>query len=201
MRMRFERNIENPERRIEEEGEFLEKVTSKIIGDDLEDPYEDEFDEMLDEAKHQTKPAQKDTFTQSIKVEQSKIEDTELIIAYQELDRARRSRIKEDIIRAEDRILDIERNEEEKEYHLRIAQLKEMQRKARETGNKQDMEQFKKRRRAFITEMKYDELIYKINKLQNAQRLEPREKRLQQLIELKKELREVEKEAMDINLK
>ena len=58
MRMRFERNIENPERRIEEEGEFLEKVTSKIIGDDLEDPYEDEFDEMLDEAKHQTKPAQ-----------------------------------------------------------------------------------------------------------------------------------------------
>ena len=76
-----------------------------------------------------------------------------------------------------------------------------MQRKARETGNKQDMEQFKKRRRAFITEMKYDELIYKINKLQNAQRLEPREKRLQQLIELKKELREVEKEAMDINLK
>lgn len=40
--------------------------------------------------------------------------------------------------------------------------------------------------------MKYDELSYKIKKLQNSQRLQPSRAKLQQIMELKKELETLE---------
>lgn len=190
MAIRFGRNLENPERRIEKEGEFAEPVKT-VEEDDLESPYEDEFDKKLGTIESQTKPIEREGFVQSIKVEPVRT-DTPLSLAYQELDRARRSRVREDIIKAEDKILDLERQEEEKGYNLRIAELKEMQKAARESGDKQQMGQFKKMRKSFIVEMDYDKLNYQIRKLQNSQRLEPSKEKLQQIEELKKELEELE---------
>ena len=44
MARRFGRNLENPERRFENEGEF----NQTIIGSSMENSYEDEFDKKLD---------------------------------------------------------------------------------------------------------------------------------------------------------
>lgn len=183
MARRFERNLENLERRIEDEGEFLQT--------NLENPYEDDFDKKLDSIESHIKPSKRAEFMQSIKVEQPRI-DTPLSVAYQELDRARQSGIRENIIKAEDRILDLERQEEEKGYNSRIAELKEMQKTVRESNDTQGIEQFKKMRKSFVAEMKYDELNYKIKKLQNSQRLQPNREKLIQIMELKKELEELE---------
>lgn len=188
MARRFERNLENPERRIENEGEFLQTN----LENSLENPYEDEFDKKLDGIERYKKPSTKRTeFMQSIKVEQPRI-DTPLSVAYRELDRARQSGIRENVIKAEDRILDLERQEEEKGYNSRIAELKEMQKTVRESNDTQGIEQFKKMRKSFVAEMRYDELNYKIKKLQNSQRLQPNREKLIQIMELKKELEELE---------
>ena len=45
--------------------------------------------------------------------------------------------------------------------------------------------------------MQYDELNYKIKKLQNSQKLEPNREKLQQIIELKKELETLEIEGIN----
>lgn len=187
MARRFGRNLENPERRIESEGEFLQTN----MENPLENPYEDDFDKKLDGVEDDTKVSKRTEFMQSIKVELPRT-DTPLAIAYQELDKARQSGVREDIIKAEDRILDLERQEEEKGYNLRIAELKEMQKTARETNDTQGLERFKKMRQSFVIEMKYDELNYKIRKLQNSQRLQPSKDKLQQIVELQKELATLE---------
>ena len=183
MARRFGRNLENPERRIESEGEFLQTN----LESSLENPYEDEFDKKLDSVENHTKVSKRTEFMQSIKVEQPRI-DTPLSLAYQELDKARQSGIREDIIKAEDRILDLERQEEEQQYTSRIAELKQMQKVARENNDTQELQRFSQMRKSFVTEMQYDELNYKIKKLQNSQRLAPSREKLQQIIELKKEL-------------
>lgn len=183
MARRFGRNLENPERRIESEGEFLQTN----LESSLENPYEDEFDKKLDSVENHTKVSKRTEFMQSIKVEQPRI-DTPLSLAYQELDKARQSGIREDIIKAEDRILDLERQEEEQQYTSRIAELKQMQKVARENNDTQELQRFLQMRKSFVKEMQYDELNYKIKKLQNSQRLAPSREKLQQIIELKKEL-------------
>ncbi len=183
MARRFGRNLENPERRIESEGEFLQTN----LESSLENPYEDEFDKKLDSVENHTKVSKRTEFMQSIKVEQPRI-DTPLSLAYQELDKARQSGIREDIIKAEDRILDLERQEEEQQYTSRIAELKQMQKVARENNDTQELQRFSQMRKSFVKEMQYDELNYKIKKLQNSQRLAPSREKLQQIIELKKEL-------------
>lgn len=183
MARRFGRNLENPERRIENEGDF----SQTNLESSFENPYEDEFDKKLDSIENHTKVSKRTEFMQSIKVEQTRT-DTPLSLAYQELDRARQSGIREDIIKAEDRILDLERQEEERQYTSRIAELKQMQKAARENNDKQGLERFSQMRKSFVTEMQYDELNYKIKKLQNSQRLAPSREKLQQIIELKKEL-------------
>ena len=187
MARRFGRNLENPERRIESEGSF----SQTDLESSLESQYEDEFDKKLDEIDRLEQPSKRAQFIQSIRVEQPRI-DTPLSLAYQELDRARQSGVKEDIIMAEDKILDLERQEQEKGYTSRIAELKEMQKTARETNNPQALEQFKKKRQSFVKEMRYDELNYKISKLQNAQRIQPSKDKLQQIVELRKELETLE---------
>lgn len=192
MARRFGRNLENPERRIESEGEF----SQTNLESSLENPYEDEFDKRLDGIENHTKPSKREEFMKSIKVEQSKI-DTPLSLAYQELDRARKDGVKEDIIKAEDVILDLERQEEEKQYSLRIAELKQIQRNARKSNNPEEFARFSQLRKSFVTEMKYDELNYKIKKLQNSQRLAPSREKLQQIVELKKELETLEVGQID----
>lgn len=192
MARRFGRNLENPERRIESEGEF----SQTNLESSLENPYEDEFDKRLDGIENHTKPSKREEFMKSIKVEQPKI-DTPLSLAYQELDRARKGGVKEDIIKAEDVILDLEREEEEKQYSLRIAELKQIQRNARESNNPEEFARFSQLRKSFVTEMKYDELNYKIKKLQNSQRLAPSREKLQQIVELKKELETLEVRQID----
>lgn len=192
MARRFGRNLENPERRIESEGEF----SQTNLESSLENPYEDEFDKRLDGMENHTKPSKREEFMKSIKVEQPKI-DTPLSLAYQELDRARKGGVKEDIIKAEDVILDLERQEEEKQYSLRIAELKQIQRNARESNNPEEFARFSQLRKSFVTEMKYDELNYKIKKLQNSQRLAPSREKLQQIVELKKELETLEVRQID----
>lgn len=187
MARRFGRNLENPERRIESEGEFLQTN----LESSLENPYEDEFDKKLDSVENHTKVSKRTEFMQSIKVEQPRI-DTPLSLAYQELDKARQSGIREDIIKAEDRILDLERQEEEQQYTSRIAELKQMQKVARESNDTQELQRFSQMRKSFVKEMQYDELNYKIKKLQNSQRLAPSREKLQQIIELKKELETLE---------
>ena len=133
---------------------------------------------------------------QSIKIEQPKI-DTPLSLAYQELERARQSDVKENIIKAEDAILDLEIQEEEKQYTLRIAELKQMQKNAGESNNSEELVRFSQLRKSFVTEMKYDELNYKIKKLQNSQRLLPSREKLQQIVELKRELESLEVVQID----
>lgn len=192
MARRFGRHLENPERRIESEGEF----SQTDLESSLENPYEDEFDKRLDGIESHTKPSKREEFMQRVKLEQPKI-DTPLSLAYQELDRARQSGVKEDIIKAEDAILDLERQEEEKQYTLRIAELKQMQRNARKSNNPEELARFSQLRKSFVTEMKYDELNYKIKKLQNSQRLAPSREKLQQIVELKKELETLEVGQID----
>lgn len=191
MARRFERNLENPERRIENEGDFSNEIETFIDA-----PYEDDFDKKLDMLEGKSKPTKREEFLQEIKIEREQI-DTPLALAYRELDRARQSGVKEDIIKAEDAILDLERQEEEKQYTLRIAELKQMQRNARESNNSEELARFSQLRKSFITEMKYDELNYKIKKLQNSQRLAPSREKLQQIVELKRELELLEIEQID----
>lgn len=183
---RFGRNFENPERRIENE-----EFSQTTFESSLDEPYEDEFDKKLDSFEIRKQNSKRNEFLQEIKVEQLQI-DTPLTLAYKELDRARQSGIKEDIIKAEDRILDLERQEEEKQYTSRIAELRQMQKTARENGDTQGLKRFSQMRKSFVTEMQYDELNYKIKKLQNSQRLAPSREKLQQIIELKKELETLE---------
>ena len=190
MARRFGRNLENPERRLENEGKF----NQTIIGSSMDNSYEDEFDKKLDAWESRDTSSKRSKFLQEIKVEQPQI-DTPLSLAYKELDRARQSGNREDIIRAEDKILDLERQEEENGYKSRIAELKQMRDIARVNGDKQALAKFSQMRNSLATEMQYDELNYKIKKLQNSQKLAPSREKLQQIIELKKELETLELES------
>ena len=198
MARRFGRNLENPERRIENEGKFSQEDSVVTV----ENPYDDEFEKKLEVLQSgefvrgmskllHEEPSKREEFMKSIKVEQTQI-DTPVLLAYQELDRARQSGDRDSIIKAEDHILDLEREEEEKGYNLKIKELREMQKSARDANDVKRLAQFKKMRQAFLKEMKYDELNYKIRKLQNSQRLQPSKEKLQQIMELKRELEELE---------
>ena len=193
MARRFGRNLENPEGNIENEGNFVEEK----IEDSMDNPYDDDFDKRLDgiEKTEQKFSSNRAKFMQSIKVELPKTYNP-LAQAYQELDRARQSGVKEEIIGAEDRILDLEREEEEKGYASRIAELKQMQRGVGERNDTEGLKRFSQIRKNFITEMKYDELNYKIKKLQNSQRLAPSREKLQQIMELKRELETLEMDSI-----
>ena len=215
MARRFGRNFDNPERRIDS----VESSVNDTTMHPIESNYEDDFDKRLDmledkdndtsekndfwnrikrQVNNTERPqkTQRNTFLQEIRVEQEQ-DETPLTIAYRELDIARRSGVRKDIINAEDRILDIERQEEERQYNIRISELKEMQKKARESGDSEALTHFKKERQKFISEMKYDELNYKLRKLQNSQRLEPNNEKLKQIVALKQELDALELESMN----
>lgn len=209
MARRFGRNFDNPERR----SDSVENSVVDTTMHSIESDYEDDFDKKLDaleeknsdlgnRIKKQTNSAEKtanakrNTFLQEIKVEQPQ-ENTPLMVAYRELDEARKSGNREDIIKAEDKILDLERQEQEREYTARIAELKKMQQKARESGNLQLLAQFKNERQKFVSEMNYDELNYKLKKLQNSQRLEPNNEKLKQIMALKQELDALELESLN----
>ena len=215
MARRFGRNFDNPERRIDS----VESSVNNTTMHPIESNYEDDFDKRLDmledkdndtsekndfwnrikrQVNNTERPqnTQRNTFLQEIRVEQEQ-DETPLTIAYRELDIARRSGVRKDIINAEDRILDIERQEEERQYNIRISELKEMQKKARESGDSEALTHFKKERQKFISEMKYDELNYKLRKLQNSQRLEPNNEKLKQIVALKQELDALELESMN----
>lgn len=209
MSRRFGGNFDNPERRFDSVENSVVDTTMHSIESD----YEDDFDKKLDaleeknsdfwnRIKKQTNSAERtantkrNTFLQEIKVEQTQ-EKTPLMVAYRELDEARKSGNREDIIKAEDRILDLERQEQEREYTARIAELKKMQQKVRESGNLQLLAQFKNERQKFVSEMNYDELNYKLKKLQNSQRLEPNNEKLKQIMALKQELDALELESLN----
>lgn len=215
MARRLGRNFDNPERRIDS----VESSVNDTTMHPIESNYEDDFDKRLDmledkdndtsekndfwnrikrQVNNTERPqnTQRNTFLQEIRVEQEQ-DETPLTIAYRELDIARRSGVRKDIINAEDRILDIERQEEERQYNIRISELKEMQKKARESGDSEALTHFKKERQKFISEMKYDELNYKLRKLQNSQRLEPNNEKLKQIVALKQELDALELESMN----
>lgn len=209
MARRFGRNFDNPERR----SDSVENSVVDTTMHSIESDYEDDFDKKLDaleeknsdlgnRIKKQTNSAEKtanakrNTFLQEIKVEQPQ-ENTPLMVAYRELDEARKSGNREDIIKAENKILDLERQEQEREYTARIAELKKMQQKARESENLQLLAQFKNERQKFVSEMNYDELNYKLKKLQNSQRLEPNNEKLKQIMALKQELDALELESLN----
>lgn len=209
MARRFGRNFDNPERRFDS----VENSAVDTTMHSIESDYEDDFDKKLDaleeknsdlgnRIKKQTNSAEKtanakrNTFLQEIKVEQTQ-ENTPLMVAYRELDEARKSGNREDIMKAEDKILDLERQEQEREYTARIVELKKMQQKARESGNLQLLAQFKNERQKFVSEMNYDELNYKLKKLQNSQRLEPNNEKLKQIMALKQELDALELESLN----
>lgn len=209
MARRFGRNFDNPERRFDS----VENSAVDTTMHSIESDYEDDFDKKLDaleeknsdlgnRIKKQTNSAEKtanakrNTFLQEIKVEETQ-ENTPLMVAYRELDEARKSGNREDIMKAEDKILDLERQEQEREYTTRIVELKKMQQKARESGNLQLLAQFKNERQKFVSEMNYDELNYKLKKLQNSQRLEPNNEKLKQIMALKQELDALELESLN----
>ncbi len=212
---RFGRNFDNPERRIDSVENSVNDATMNSIESDYEDDFDKKLDmleekssdtteksDLLNRIKKQANSAeittntQRNAFLQEIKVEQPQ-EDTPLMIAYRELDKARKSGDREEIIKAEDRILDLERQEQEMEYTTRIAELKKIQQKARESGNSDLLAQFKKERQKFVSEMSYDELNYKLKKLQNSQRLEPSNEKLKQIVALKQELDALELEELN----
>lgn len=185
----FGRFFENPERRIENEGNF-----TQTAGSDKFDA--EEANKKLDAYFNTVKPSKREQFMEKIKVEPAQEQDTTLVLAYKELDRARQSGNKEDIIKAEDRILDLERKEQEIEYKLRMDEIKQMQKKAKEANNTEGVKRISQMRRQLIGEMDYDELNYKIKKLQNSQRLSPSSQKLKQIVELKKELEALEQGVM-----
>lgn len=212
---RFGRNFDNPERRIDSVENSVNDATMNSIESDYEDDFDKKLDmleekssdtteksDLLNRIKKQANSAeittntQRNAFLQEIKVEQPQ-EDTPLMIAYRELDKARKSGDREEIIKAEDRIWDLERQEQEMEYTTRIAELKKIQQKARESGNSDLLAQFKKERQKFVSEMSYDELNYKLKKLQNSQRLEPSNEKLKQIVALKQELDALELEELN----
>lgn len=212
---RFGRNFDNPERRIDSVENSVNDATMNSIESDYEDDFDKKLDmleekssdtteksDLLNRIKKQANSAeittntQRNAFLQEIKVEQPQ-EDTPLMIAYRELDKARKSGDREEIIKAEDRILDLERQEQEMEYTTRIAELKKIQQKARESGNSDLLAQFKKERQKFVSEMSYDELNYKLKKLQNSQRLESSNEKLKQIVALKQELDALELEELN----
>jgi len=190
MARRFGRIFENPERRIENEGDFTQTTRAEKF--DAE-----EANKKLDAYFNTAKPSKREQFMEDIKVEPVQEQDTPLTLAYKELDRARQSGNKEDIIKAEDRILDLERKEQEMEYKLRMDEIKQMQKEAREANDAEGSKRISQMRRQLIGEMDYDELNYKIKKLQNSQRLSPSPEKLKQIVELKKELEELEQGGMD----
>lgn len=215
MARRFGRNFDNPERRIDSVENSVNDATMHSIESDYEDDFDKKLDmleekssdtteksDLLNRIKKQANSAeittntQRNAFLQEIKVEQPQ-GDTPLMIAYRELDKARKSGDREEIIKAEDRILDLERQEQEMEYTTRIAELKKIQQKARESGNSDLLAQFKKERQKFVSEMSYDELNYKLKKLQNSQRLEPSNEKLKQIVALKQKLDALELEELN----
>ena len=215
MARRFGRNFDNPERRLDSVESSVNDATMHSIESDYEDDFDKKLDmleeknsntteksDLLNRIKKQANSAeittntQRNAFLQEIKVEQPQ-EDTPLMIAYRELDKARKNGDREEIIKAEDRILDLERQEQAREYTTRIAELKKIQQKARESGNSDLLAQFKKERQKFVSEMNYDELNYKLKKLQNSQRLEPSNEKLKQIVALKQELDALELEELN----
>ena len=215
MARRFGRNFDNPERRLDSVESSVNDATMHSIESDYEDDFDKKLDmleeknsntteksDLLNRIKKQANSAeittntQRNAFLQEIKVEQPQ-EDTPLMIAYRELDKARKNGDREEIIKAEDRILDLERQEQEREYTTRIAELKKIQQKARESDNSDLLAQFKKERQKFVSEMNYDELNYKLKKLQNSQRLEPSNEKLKQIVALKQELDALELEELN----
>ena len=183
MGIRFGRNIERQDQKIENVGD----IEQAEVESSIDNPYDDEFDKKLDAVDEKKIVSARQAFVDVIKVEQPQ-KDTPLMLAYKELEFARQSGSRDEIIKAEDRILDLERQEQEREYKTRITELKQMQSKAKESNDIQGLERFSKMRNSLVREMRYDELNYKIRKLQNSQRLAPSKEKLQEIIELKQEL-------------
>lgn len=67
---------------------------------------------------------------------------------------------------------------------------------AREANDTEGIKRISQMRRILIGEMDYDELNYKIKKLQNSQRLSPSPEKVKQIVELKKELEALEQGVM-----
>lgn len=181
MALRFGRNFENPEGKIE-------KVETTIESD-LEDPYDDKFDEKMDLYESQQR-ARTNTFKESIKVE-IEHEDTPLSLAYKSLDIARRTNNKEEILKAEALILDLERQEEIEDYRQQMSELDIAEQNLQSLNDTSGLNDIAKSRQKLLRDGKYDELNYKLKKLQIQQRLSPSRTIVEQIRDLQKQLDEL----------
>lgn len=181
MALRFGRNFENPEGKIE-------KVDTTIESD-LDEPYDDKFDEKMDLYESQQRVST-NTFKESIKVE-IEYEETPLSLAYKALDIARRTNNKEEILKAEELILDLEREEELKDYRQQISDLDIAEQNLQSLNDTSGLNDIAKSRQKLLRDGKYDELNYKLKKLQIQQELSPSRTIVEQIRDLQKQLDEL----------
>jgi len=179
--LRFGKNFEKPEGKIE-------RVETNIESN-LDEPYDDLFDEKMALYESQQKASTK-TFKESIKVEVEH-EDTPLSLAYKALDIARRTNNKEEILKAEELILDLEREEELKDYRRQMSELDTAEQNLQSSNDISGLNDISKSRQKLLRDGKYDELNYKLKKLQIQQRLSPSRTTVDQIRNLQKQLDEL----------
>lgn len=168
--------------------EKVERVETAIESN-LDEPYDDKFDERMALYESQQK-ANTNTFKESIKVEVEQ-EDTPLSLAYKALDIARRSNNKEEILKAEELILDLEREEELKDYRQQMSELDTAEQNLQSLNDISGLNNIAKSRQKLLRDGKYDELNYKLKKLQIQQRLSPSRTTVEQIRNLQKQLEEL----------
>ena len=187
-----ERNIENIERVNDDNNTPAKNIPNKSGKDDI--------DEKLLIMSQFSKGSKKSIFGEVKKEKSLKEEikvvvdtkDTPLTMAYRKLDLARRSGDRISIINAEDEILDLQYKEVEQENNKKIHEFKQMQSELKKNGDVEGLKQFKSKRKAFMYQMKLDELNYQKQKLQNIQRVNPSKENYQKILDINKELSDLE---------
>ena len=186
-----ERNIENIERVNDDNNTPAKNIPNKSGKDDIDEKF--------------SKGSKKSIFGEVKKEKSLKEEikvvvdtkDTPLTMAYRKLDLARRSGDRISIINAEDEILDLQYKEVEQENNKKIHEFKQMQSELKKNGDVEGLKQFKSKRKAFMYQMKSDELNYQKQKLQNIQRLNPSKENYQKILDINKELSDLESEIQN----
>ena len=188
MALRFGKNFEKFDKKIE-------SIESAVEAN-LDEPDDDKFDERMALYESQQK-ASTNTFKESIKVEVEH-EDTPLSLAYIALDEARRTNNKEEFLIAEELILDLEREEELKDYRQQMSDLDIAEQNFQSLNDTSGLNAIAKSRQKLLRDGKYDEINYKIKKLQFRQRVNPDRAIVNEIRELQKILDELYNEGLEL---
>lgn len=134
-------------------------------------------------------------FKKSIKVEKMP-EETPIMKAHKELEIAKQKGDYTLILKAMEKLIDIQREEQAKEYQEKAQEFIKKQKELLIKNDQEQINKFNQQKEQYYNKMRINELNYKINKLMIQQKLKPSQETQLEINKLKHKLNEMQKEEM-----